>query len=318
MLEYTARRIFIVLPVMLVASLLVFSIPRLVPGDMLLPQIFGGRINITPEQIEREYGLDRPTLTYYFEWVGGIVQGDLGKSIFTGRDVGSEIWKRSQVTVELIAMAFVISQIVGLSTGLISALKRGSRLDSLIRILGSSGMSMPFFWLASLFILGAGLLFDYQPPLRYPSLADDPVANLRYFIAPAALLAIGGSAIAARITRSSVIETLEQDYIRTARSKGLSAGQMLYRHTLWNSLPSVLTSIGPQISFLLVGVFLAEIIFNIPGVGRLGYDAAINRDLSMLQGILLVSVSAYVLINLITDLISAWLDPEIRVKAADQ
>jgi peptide/nickel transport system permease protein len=303
---------------MLVASIVVFSIPRLVPGDVVISPLFGGRYYDITDEFRREFGLDEPAVTYYFKWLGDILQGDLGNSLFTGRDVAGEIWKSGQVTLELVAISLAISLKVGLSSGLVSAVRRGAPIDYAARLLSAIGVAVPFFWLATVFIVGAGRLFDYQPPLRYPSLADDPVANLRYFIAPAALLAIGGSAVATRITRSSVLERLEQDYIRTARSKGLSEGEVLRRHTLWNALPSVLTSVGPQISFLLMGVVLAEIIFNIPGVGRLGYDAAINRDFSMLQGILLMFVSTYLLINLATDLISAWLDREIRFKAADQ
>ncbi len=168
MLEYTARRILLVLPTMVVASIIVFSIARLVPGDTILPP-FSGRLNITPEQVSRELGLDEPVLPQYFKWLGGILQGDLGTSIFTHRNVAGEIWKRGQVTLELAGISLAISLIVGLSSGLASAVKRGSPIDYATRVMGAIGVAMPFFWLASLFILGAGWLFGYQPPLRYPS-----------------------------------------------------------------------------------------------------------------------------------------------------
>jgi peptide/nickel transport system permease protein len=299
---------------MLLVSIFVFGMVRILPGDVVLAQLFEAP-QFKPEdeaRLREELGLDKPAVVQYFEWLGGVVRGDLGNSLWTGRDIWDEIWARVPVTVELALVTFVISQIIALTVGVISAIRQDSFIDYVLRLLSIGGLSIPFFWIATLVIVLGARYFDYLPPLVYYSFADDPVKNLQQFIVPALILAFGGSATTMRMMRSSMLEVLRQDYIRTAWSKGLRERQVIYRHTLRNAFLPVVTLQGAQISFLLTGSLIAEIIFNLPGMGRLAYDGVINRDYTMVQGIVLVFGTLFVVINLIVDLIYAWLDPRIR------
>jgi peptide/nickel transport system permease protein len=240
------------------------------------------------------------------------LRGDLGNSLWTGRDISDEIWKRVPITFELALMTFIISQCIALTVGVVSAIRQDSAIDYILRIFSIGGLSIPFFWIATLVIVLGARYFNYLPPLVYRSFMDDPLRNIQQFLVPALILSFGGSATTMRMMRSSMLEVLRQDYVRTAWAKGLKERQVIYRHTLRNAFLPVVTLQGAQISFLLTGSLIAEIIFNLPGMGRLAYDGVINRDYTMVQGIVLVFGTLFVVINLVVDLIYAWLDPRIR------
>jgi peptide/nickel transport system permease protein len=314
MQQYIARRALLIIPTMFLVSIFVFGMVRILPGDVVLAQLFDAP-QFRPEdeaRLREELGLNKPAPVQYVEWIGGVLRGDLGNSLWTGRDVMGEIWKRMPVTFELAIMTFILSQMIALTVGVVSAIRQDSAIDYFLRVFAIGGLSIPFFWIATLVIVLGARYFGYLPPLVYQSFMDNPLGNLQQFIVPAAILAFGGSATTMRMMRSSMLEILRQDFIRTAWSKGLRERQVIYRHTLRNAFLPVVTLMGAQISFLLTGSLIAEIIFNLPGTGRLAYDAVINRDYTMIQGIVLVFGTLFVVINLVVDLIYAWLDPRIR------
>ncbi len=314
MQQYIVRRLILLFPVVLGVSFLVFAVMHMVPGDTVMLRLAesptASQRDI--EELRQELGLDEPFLVQYLNWLGDLVRGDLGRSLWTNDPVASDIMKRMPVTAELGVLAALISAVMGISAGVVSAVRQDSVSDYFTRIVMTLGLAVPNFALATLVLVLLGLWFEWSPGVWYHSLADDPVANLRQMFLPALLLGFSLSASIARMTRSSMLEVLRQDYVRTATAKGLAARTVIFRHALKNAMPPVLTIIGLQFGFLLGGAVVIESIFGLPGLGRLMLDAINQRDYVLIQGAVFVIATTYVLINIVVDVSYGLLDPRIR------
>jgi peptide/nickel transport system permease protein len=313
MLQYAARRALASIPLLLLVSLLAFSVIRLIPGDavMLMLTEIG---NISPDKLDRiraELGVDRPFLEQFLIWVAGVIHGDLGRSIWTGRPVGAEILRTLPVTLELAVLSIAISLLVAIPIGIVSAVWRNSALDYASRLFAMVGLSVPEFALATVALLVLSLYVGWVPSLVYVPLWEVPGRNLGTLAVPSLILGFALAAVTMRMTRSAVLEVLREDYIRTARSKGLPEVTVVVRHALKNALNPIITIIGIQARRLIGSTVVIETIFALPGIGRLTVDALLNRDFTQLQGCILVIALAVVLMNLLVDLSYAWLDPRI-------
>ena len=314
MQQYIVRRLILLFPVVIGVSFLVFAVMHMVPGDTVMLRLAesptASQRDI--EELRQELGLDEPFLVQYLNWLGDLVRGDLGRSLWTNDPVASDIMKRMPVTAELGVLAALISAVMGISAGVVSAVRQDSVSDYFTRIVMTLGLAVPNFALATLVLVLLGLWFEWSPGVWYHSLADDPVANLRQMFLPAVLRGFSLSASIARMTRSSMLEVLRQDYVRTATAKGLAARTVIFRHALKNAMPPVLTIIGLQFGFLLGGAVVIESIFGLPGLGRLMLDAINQRDYVLIQGAVFVIATTYVLINIVVDVSYGLLDPRIR------
>jgi peptide/nickel transport system permease protein len=317
MTAYIVRRLIQAVVVLIIISLIVFFIMRLLPGDPLV--IFMGRAagqgSITPEQLENlriQYGLDKPLMVQYFNWMGGIFQGDLGKSIYYHEDVGKLLLERFPVTLDLGLRAFVLSNVLGVLLGLFAALRRGKWIDTEATFFSYFGVSIPVFWLGLLMIYAFGLKLGWLPIAGYTSPTEDLWMNMKQSIMPVICLAVMGLAVTARQMRSSVLEVNQQDYIRTAWSKGLRERVVVMRHMLKNSLIPVITLMGIGLGLLFGGQVLVEQVFAIPGIGRLLVTSVFAHDYQVVQSGTLVIAVVVVLANLAVDISYGWLDPRIR------
>lgn len=318
MIAYILRRLGLMIPTLLGVSLIVFLFVRLIPGDIVLI-LSGARGDVSPEQratLRANLGLDRSLLVQYLDWISHASRGDLGQSLMTGRPIGPDIVSRLPVTIELALLAALIGSVLGLSTGIIAALRRGTLTEFFAQGVGLVGLSVPDYWLGTLFLLGASRYFGWYPGARYVSIFSDPAANLSMFALPAFAVGIGLSASLMRITRSTLLDVLGAGYIVTARSKGLAASVVLVRHALKNALIPIVTIIGLQFGYLLGGVVIIETVFNLPGVGRLTIDAISARDYPVVQATVLLITIIVLLINLAVDVLYAFLDPRIKYGSA--
>jgi peptide/nickel transport system permease protein len=314
---YIIRRVIQAAVVVIILSLIVFFIMRLLPGDPLV--IFMGRSagqgGITPEQLELlrvQYGLDKPLMVQYFNWVGGIFQGDLGESITYHIEVGKLLLERFPVTLDLGLRAFILSNILGVLLGMFAALRRGKWIDSGATVFSYFGVSIPVFWLGFLMIYAFGLKLGWLPISGYTPPWDNFWMNFKQSIMPVVCLSVMGLAVTARQMRSSVLEIKQQDYIRTAWSKGLSERVIVTRHMLKNSLIPVITLMGIGLGIMIGGQVLVETVFAIPGVGRLLVNSVFAQDYQVVQSGTLIIAVVVVLMNLIVDISYGWFDPRIR------
>jgi peptide/nickel transport system permease protein len=310
--QYLVRRVLAIIPVLFGISILVFLLVHLIPGDVA--QILLGT-QATDQQIEtlrRTFGLDRPLPVQYVDWLSHIVRGDFGVSFRTNRPVLPDLVQRFGVTLQLTLTSMLIALVVAIPLGVISAANRGRTCDSISRVVALLGLSIPNFWLGTLLILFVSLVLHWLPPVGFVSLLDNPWLGIQTLILPALALGTAVAAFIMRMVRSSLLEVLRQDYIRTAYAKGLQDGSVLYRHALKNAFIPVLTVIGVQIGYLLGGAVIIESIFSLPGMGRFLLDSISNRDYSIVQGGVLFIALIFCLVNLSVDLVYAWLDPRIR------
>ncbi len=293
-------------------SVLVFALVHLIPGDVA--QILLGT-QATDQQIatmRRTFGLDRPLPIQYLDWLSHILQGDFGVSFRTNRPVLPDLVSRFGVTLQLTLSSMVIALIVAIPLGATSAAKRGKLTDGLSRIVALVGLSIPNFWLGTLLILFVSLVIHWLPPVGFTSLLDDPIRGAQTLVLPAIALGTAVAAFIMRMVRSSLLEVLRQDYIRTAHAKGLHEHTVLYSHALKNAFIPVVTVIGVQIGYLLGGAVIIESIFSLPGMGRFLLDSISNRDYSIVQGGVLFIALIFSMVNLAVDLVYGWLDPRIR------
>jgi peptide/nickel transport system permease protein len=312
MWRYIAKRILIAVPVLIGISIVAFFLIRVVPGDTVTA-ILGANYN--PEQAEilrAEYGLDKPLLTQYLIWISNLFEGDFGQSFFTNRGVLASIFNRLPVTFELMVMSFIYSVFIAIPLGAVASLKKNSLLDYSATFLGLLGVSVPNFWLATIFILVFSLYLGWFPSGGFISFFEDPLLNLRYMALPSLALGASVGAVVMRMTRSSMLEVLKQDYIEMARAKGVGQKALIISHALKNSLIPVITVLGIQMGYLLGGSVIIEQIFSLPGIGRLTLQAITNRDYILMQGSILFVASGFVMINLIVDIIYALINPQIR------
>jgi len=311
---YIIRRIILTLIVLILVSFLSFSLVHVMPGDPAAAML---DISASQEEIEalrHELWLDRPFLVQYGHWVGNVLQGDLGVSTMYRQPINDLIGERLPITLYLSLFAFVIGTIIGIFMGIICAIKRGSFLDQALSVLANIGIAIPVFWLGILGIYFFGYQWGLLPIQGWTSPFDDLGTNITQSIMPIILLAIPGIAMMTRQTRSSMLEIVRQDYIRTAYSKGLRERVVIFRHGLKNALIPVITLLGLQLRILVGGSVLVEAVFNIPGMGRLLVTGAFNKDFLVIQAGVLVIGAVVCLANLLVDISYGWLDPRIRFR----
>ncbi len=323
MRRYIVRRVLLMVPTVIGATFLLFMLIRFIPGDVV-QQIAGENAVVTPEvraEIEHRLGLDEPWYTQYWTWLFDAARGDFGESLRSGTPIAHELRLRLPVTLELTSLALVVSLLIALPVGVLSAVRQDSLLDYIARSLAIGALAVPSFWLATLVIVLPSVWWKVAPPIQYVDLWDQPWENLKIMlfpygkfvpVGPAVILGIGLSGIVMRLVRTQMLEVLRQDYIRTAWSKGLRERTVVTRHALKNALIPVVTVIGLQLPFLIGGAVIVETIFNIPGTGRYLLSAIQGLDYTVVQGVVLVIAVAVVVSNLIVDLTYAYLDPRIR------
>lgn len=315
MLAYLAQRVGSFVPTLLGVSLVVFFAIRLVPGDAITATLGteAGMLTATQrESLERYYGLDQPAVKQYFVWVSQAVQGNLGLSIRYGQPVLSLILERFPLTLELTFLAVVFALGIGIPIGLLSAVRKNSVFDVAGRLLSLLGLALPNFLVGTLIIYTLSVVFGVLPTAgNYASLFEDPLKNLQQLFFPALTLGFAFSASVMRMTRSSMLEVLGEDYVRTARSKGLSERRVINKHALRTSLIPVVTLLGVEIGYLLGGAFIVEQLFALPGLGRLTVNAVSQREYALVQGAAVFIAANVVLINVLVDLFYAVIDPRI-------
>jgi peptide/nickel transport system permease protein len=313
MTRYIAMRLLASIPVLFVLSVLIFAGVRVIPGDVC--RVVLQNPEIKKEQCDRLYarlGMDQPAVKQYVSWIGSALQGDLGTSIISQRGVWTQIKGRLNVTVELALLSVMLAVLIGLPAGVVSALHQDSALDYIMRIVTIGWLSMPSFWVGTLLITFPAKWWGYAPPVAYESIFTNPLSNLEKLFLPAISLSLALSGSLARITRSTMLEILRQDYIRTARAKGLSERVVLSRHALKNAMLPVITLLGLQLGTLLGGTVVLESIYGLPGLGSLLLGSVTLKDFPQIQGIVLLFAVVVVMINLIVDLSYGWFDPRVR------
>jgi peptide/nickel transport system permease protein len=310
------RRLVSAVPILLIVSLVTFGLMRLIPGD---PSAAIAGLAATRDQVEavrQQLGLDQPWPVQLLRWYAGLLRGDLGRSLLLGQPVTEATFLRLPVTLALSTYALVITMILGLVSGVVAALRQNSIIDQLAMLVSMFGISMPSFWLGLLMILVFSVHLGWLPTGGYVAFSDDPIGWLRTSTMPAISLALLQAGLLARITRSTMLEVLRQDYIRTARAKGLPQRLVVFKHALVNAMIPILTVIGIIVGLLVSASVVIETVFSIPGIGQLLTQAVLNRDYPMVQGGLLIVTALIVLINLAVDVGYALLDPRVRYEAA--
>jgi len=289
---------------------------RLLPGDPIRMLITASEeSSYTEEQmahLRAENGLDKPMVVQYFNWIGGIFKGDLGKSILDRLPVTTEIFKRLPITVHIGGIAFIIGLILGIPLGIIAAVRRGTWLDTVVTTIANLGITVPHFWLGIILVYFFGLTLEWLPVMGYTSPFDDFWLSTKQIIMPVICLAVFPIASTARQTRSSMLEVMRQDYIRTAWAKGLRERVVIFKHALKNGLIPVITLTGMGIPILVGGAVLVETVFNIPGMGRLAITSVLNQDYPYVQAIVLIVAAVVLFTNFIIELTYGWIDPRIR------
>jgi peptide/nickel transport system permease protein len=316
MLTYILQRILQMIPVMILASIISFSIIFLLPGDPAL-LILGDQMATNHEVYEakrQELGLDRPVPIQYLDWLGKTLRGDLGLSTRDRQPVAQGILERVPVTLELTFLSMLLALVIALPTGIISALKPGSKADIVGSLTAFGGIAIPHFWLGILLIYALAVILHWLPPSGYVPFSEDPVQNLERMIMPAITLGTGLAAVLMRQVRSSLLEVLNQDYMTTARAKGLGGRAVVMGHALKNGLIPVVTVIGLQIGILFGGAIISESIFSVPGIGRWAVDSITTRDFPVVQAVSLVMAIGVLLANLAADVAYAYIDPRIHYR----
>jgi peptide/nickel transport system permease protein len=314
MAQYVFRRLLLVIPTVVVVSLVVFSSVRLLPGDVVLAGIEED-LSISPERLEEmreSLGLNVPFWKAYPLWLMGLLKGDLGESLWTGQPVSEMVAKRLPLSIEMAVLAVALSTIVGIPLGILQAIRQDTWSDYLGRIIAISWLAIPSFWAATLLLVLPSLWWGYFPPLEYLEVWESPFSNIEKMFLPAIALAFRQAAAGMRMTRSTMLEVLRQDYMRTATAKGLRESVVVARHGLKNAMIPVLTILGTEFGFILGGTVISELVFGLPGLGRLTIEAVNVRDYTVIQGVVLVITLIYVGVNLSVDLLYGLFDPRIR------
>lgn len=315
MLRFIVKRLLTLIPVLLGVSLIVFFLVRLIPGTAL-EMYMGTQVEATPEMMEelqRLFGEDKPVPVLYIEWMSDILRGDFGYSLRTGRPVLPDILSRLPLSLELTLISLVLALLIGIPLGIASSLKQNSVGDFFTRILGLIGLSLPQFWLAALMVMAFSRFSGWIPMGNYIGFFDDPIRNIKMLLLPSLAIGIGFAAVVMRYTRTSMLEVLQMDYIRTAKAKGLTRKRVIYSHALKNAILPVITVTGFNAGYLLSGAIVIEEVFALPGLGRLSLYAIYQRDYPIIQAIVMIVATIFVLVNLITDIVYALADPRIRL-----
>ena len=312
MTAYIVQRLLAVPVVLLILSLGVFFMVRAIPGDIVAQKLERTYTVERAEALRAHLGLDRPFYVQYPEWLGEVFRGDFGISLDTGRSVNDEIVRRLPITVELGVLTLMMSVVVGIPAGIITAVRQNGVTDQLLRLVSIIGLAVPTFWAATLVIVIAAIYLNWAPRFGYIEFVDDPIANLKQFSVPAAVGALGFSAILLRLTRVQMLEVLRQDYVRTARAKGLKNAPVVLRHALKNAMIPVVTVVGLSLAAVVSGSVFLERIFSLPGLGNYAVTSVTKSDYPVIQAFVLLTGLVFVLVNLVIDLLYAVLDPRIR------
>jgi peptide/nickel transport system permease protein len=315
MAHYIFKRLVLMIPTLLGVAALVFFLLRVAPGDIVELKYAGSGTFAPKEALEREraqLGLDKPLAQQFVVWIAGILRFDLGNSMWTGQPITNEIKIRLELSLQLALMATAVAILIAIPCGTLAALKQDTWVDYLVRIFAIGGLAMPSFWLGIVIILSFLIFFKWMPPLTFTSFWIDPRANLTQLIWPALAVGYRYSAMATRMTRSAVLEVLREDFVRTARAKGLWERAVVVKHALRNALLPIVTVIGLEFAFLIGGLVVTEQVFNLNGIGMLFVESITHRDYTMTQALVLLVSFAFIFMNFLIDLVNAWLDPRIR------
>jgi peptide/nickel transport system permease protein len=316
--RYALNRILLMIPTLLGVVVLVFVLLRVVPGDVVEMRFASGQNQFVDQKVlamERaKLGLDKPMWRQFVDYLWGLARLDLGRSMWTGSPITEEIKLRLALSLQLALMATVVATALAIPLGIVAALRQDTWIDYAVRIFSIAGLSMPSFWLGILLILGLLVTFRWLPPMVYTPFWVDPWQNLLQLVWPAVAVGYRYSAVATRMTRSAMLEVLREDYIRTARAKGLWQKLILTRHALKNALLPVLTVIALEFAFLLGGLVVTEQVFNLNGIGLLFVKAISVRDYTLTQALVLLVAMAFIVVNFMVDLAFAWIDPRIRYR----
>ena len=313
MTAYIFKRVLAVIPILIFVGIATFSLVHIAPGDAanIMAGDYAGPDDV--KLIRAELGLDKPVTTQFWEWAGRTLRGDLGKSIYSGRTVAELVGQRLEPTIALTIAGGTLAVLVGMPMGVFAAGRAGSRWDRGIQIFAALGISVPGFWLGFILILAFAVYLRWFPVIGYVSVTEDLFGWLKSITLPVSLLAISGSSVIIRMTRGSILEVLREDYIRTARAKGLANKPVLFRHALRAGAIPIITVIGTLAGALITGVVVTETVFTIPGLGRLVAETVQNRDFPVVQSMLMLLASFYVFINLMVDLAYVFFDPRVRL-----
>ena len=315
MLRYVVNRLLLMVPTLFGVAVLVFILLRLAPGDPVQMMLEGA--NVTQQVVEAErarLGLDRPLYVQFAKWMGGLLRGDFGVSIWTGRPVLYEIGIRLELSLQVAVMATRLAVLLAVPLGTLSAIYKDTWIDHFVRVFSIAGLAVPSFWLGMIIILLLLTYFSWIPPLTFTPFFEDPLKNLSQLIWPALAVGYRYSAVAMRMMRSSVLEVLQEDYVRTARAKGVHERMVVARHAMRNALLPVVTVVGLEFAFLIGGLVVTEQVFNLNGIGKLFVQAVSRGDYTMIQGLVLLVAVFFVVINFVIDMLYALLDPRIRYR----
>ena len=305
------------IPTLLGVAILVFFLLRIMPGDIVEVMLLGEGGAVPQHVIEAErvrLGLDQPIYVQFFKWMAGVVQGDFGYSMWTGRPVAYEIGIRFELSLQVAVMATVLAVLIALPLGTLSAIFKDTWIDYIVRVISIAGLAIPSFWLGMIIILLLLTFFSWHPPLTFTPLLENPAANLSQLIWPALAVGYRYSAVSTRMTRSSILEVLQEDYIRTARAKGVLERLVVSRHAMRNAMLPVVTVIGLEFAFLIGGLVVTEQVFNLNGIGKLFVEATTRGDYTMVQALVLLVATFFIVVNFLVDLMYAALDPRIRYR----
>jgi len=312
MREYFLKRVLLMVPTLFLVTVFVFLLMHLRSGDVVIQRREGYAYADTVEALRRELGVDKPLHEQYLAWMGSVLQGDLGRSLWTKESILVEFTRRFPVTLELTLLTIIISVTFGIGVGVISAIRQETWIDYVGRVVAVMALAMPVFWLAILVVVIPSIYWRWTPLWTYVTLTTDPLENLKILIFPAAVFGVSRAGPIMRITRSAMLEVQRQDYIRTAWAKGLPERSVIFKHAIKNALIPVVSIIGLQIHFYLAGVVIIETIFRLPGIGSFFVEAFIRLDYPVVQSVNLIVATFALLLNLIVDFSYAYLDPRIR------
>ena len=316
MTGYIVKRLFLMIPTLLGVAILIFLLLRVVPGDVVEARYMTQGSQFQSQElmnIEREkLGLDQPVWKQFTTWMGGIARLDFGLSMWTGSPITEEINLRFALSLQLAIMASVVATLLAIPLGILSAIKQDTWVDYAVRVFSIAGLAMPSFWLGILMILAMLIIFHWLPPMVYTPFWVDPWENLAQLIWPALAVGYRYSAVSTRMMRSAMLEVLREDYIRTARAKGLWLKLILSRHAMKNAVLPVLTVLGLEFAFLMGGLVVTEQVFNLNGLGMLFVEAISHRDYTLTQALVLIVAAVFIFVNFLVDIAYAWLDPRIR------
>jgi peptide/nickel transport system permease protein len=315
--RYIVKRLLLMVPTLIGVAVIIFLLMRVVPGDVVELRFAGESSFASKETLDLErkrLGLDKPLFKQFVEWMGGIARLDFGTSMWTGAPITEEIRLRFALSLQLAIMATVIAVLLAIPLGVLAALRQDTWVDYAVRIFSIAGLATPSFWLGIVFILGLLIIFKWLPPMVYTPFWVNPWQNMLQLIWPALAVGYRYSAVATRMTRSAMLEVLREDYIRTARAKGLWQRLILSRHALKNAMLPVLTVVALEFAFLMGGLVVTEQVFNLNGLGNLFVESVAHRDYTLTQALVLLVAFVFIFVNFLVDLAYAWIDPRIRFR----